>query len=83
MASNSGSLGDYVGFSSDSDYVNMLKGHCLVHGCMDCSHHRRGVTMLNITRVTPDHADVRGILAGTDVPIVLRYIIYYVMPCIL
>ena len=80
MAANHGELGDYVGFSTDSDYVTMLKGHCLVHGCMDCSHHRRGVTMWNLTRVNPDHADARGLLAGTDVPIVLRYISYYGMP---
>ena len=81
MDSELDSLGSYVGFLKESDYVTMLKGHCLVHGCLDCSQHRRGVTILNISRLTPDHADATGILAGSEVPIILRYILYCVIPC--
>ena len=82
MESVSDSLEAYIGYIKESDYASILKGHCLVHGCVDCSHHRRGVTNFKLSRKSADHADAMGILAGFDVPIILRYVLYCVIPCI-
>ena len=72
MTSMSDSLASGVGYTEDPDYNAMLKAHCLVHGCVDCPHHRRSVTGLKLVRINDDEAGAHALMAKHEVPVTLR-----------